>query len=130
ENVAHQVDLIRAALRRFLPSGCEPHAQQVEVVRRLVYGLGDTILVAKTGFGKSITLHAYSVLTGNITLQIIPLSKLGGEQLDAIRRYEGANLCLVTAETKHTNPSLFSAIRKGTYTHILLGPKQVISLAI
>jgi superfamily II DNA helicase RecQ len=51
--------------------------------------MGDTILVAKTGFGKSIVFHAYSVLTGRITIQLIPLSKLGEEQLESIRRYPG-----------------------------------------
>lgn len=99
-NVSYQLPLISAALRHLL-NGREPHRQQVRVVRRLVYQLGDTLLAAKTGFGKSITLHAYSVLTGYITLQIIPLSKLGGEQLDTIQRYDGASPCLVTAETKH-----------------------------
>ena len=37
------------------------------------FGKGDTLLVARTRFGKSIIFHAFSVLTGKITLQIIPL---------------------------------------------------------
>lgn len=94
--VKYQTPLIAQAMRSML-NGREPHEQQVRAVRRLVFGLGDTILVARTGFGKSIVLHAYSVLTHNITLQIIPLSKLGDEQLEAISRYKGSSPCLVTA---------------------------------
>jgi superfamily II DNA or RNA helicase len=61
--------------------GFSPLDLQVDCLRRLVYEEGDVILIAKTGFGKSIILHAFSVLTGLTTLQIIPLNKLGGEQL-------------------------------------------------
>jgi superfamily II DNA helicase RecQ len=86
--------------------------------------MGDTILVAKTGFGKSIIFHAYSVLTGRITIQLIPLSKLGEEQLESIRRYPGTKPCLVTANTKFQDPGLLSNIQAGVYTHILLGPEQ------
>ena len=128
ENTVYQIPLLTRALKRLL-GGRDPRYQQVRAVRRLVYGIGDTILVAKTGFGKSIALHAYSVLTGNITLQIIPLSKLGNEQLEAIRRYDGAFPCLVTAETKDENPRLFQEIRQLKYTHILLGPEQAVSPA-
>ncbi|KAH8691771.1 hypothetical protein GQ44DRAFT_636079 [Phaeosphaeriaceae sp. PMI808] len=109
--------------------GREPHEQQVRAVRRLVYGFGDTILVARTGFGKSVVLHAYSVLTGNITLQIIPLSRLGDEQLEAISRYQGARTCLVTAQTKDAEPGLFRDIRNRKYSHILIGPEQAVSPA-
>jgi superfamily II DNA helicase RecQ len=89
-----------------------------------VYGLGDTILVAKTGFGKSIVFHAYSVLTGHITIQLIPLSKLGEEQLESIRRYPETKPCLITANTKFQDPQLLTDIQTGMYTHILLGPEQ------
>ena len=48
-------------------------------------GKGDTLLVTACrllGFGKSIVFHDFSILTGKISLQIIPLSKLSDEQLD------------------------------------------------
>jgi len=125
-NVSLQEPFIRNTLF-FLLGRREPHVEQVRVARRLVFGLGDTILVAKTGFGKSIALHAYSVITGYITLQIIPLSKLGKEQEEGIARYPGARPCLITEETKDSNPNLFSEILAGRYTHILLGPEQAIS---
>jgi len=66
---------IFAACMRRLLCGKEPKEQRN--LRRLVLGLGDTLLLAKTGFGKSIIFHAYSILTGKITIQLVPLSKLG-----------------------------------------------------
>ena len=81
----------------------------------------DTILVAKTGFGKSIVFYAFSVLIGQITIQLIPLSKLGEEQVESIHRYPRTKPCLVTADTKFRNPQLLEQIRSGMYTHILLG---------
>ena len=51
QNVEVQYHLISRAMRRLL-NGSEPHRQQVRALRRLVYGLGDTILVAKTGLAK------------------------------------------------------------------------------
>jgi superfamily II DNA helicase RecQ len=64
-----------------------PKDEQVYTLRRLIYGDGDTLLVAATGWGKSIIFHAYSILTAKTTIQIIPLKKLGGEQLEDIPVY-------------------------------------------
>ena len=52
------------------------HEVQLRVVRRLVYGIGDTLFIARTGFGKSLTFQAFCALTDMIALQLIPLSKL------------------------------------------------------
>jgi superfamily II DNA helicase RecQ len=120
--------LLSCAMRRLL-HGKEPQRQQVRALRQLVYGVGDTILVAKTGFGKSIVFHAYSVLTGRIIIQLIPLSKLGEEQLESIRRYLEIKPCLVTASTKFQDHSLLKDIQAGTYTHILLGPERQLLLS-
>ena len=93
KNVKHQTEMLTCAMCRLL-GGKNPHSQQVRALRRLVYRIGDTILIAKTGFGKSIVFHAFSVLTGQITIQLIPLSKLGGgEQVESIRQYPGTNPC-------------------------------------
>jgi len=84
-------------------------------------------LIARTGFGKSIIFHAFSVLTGKITLQIIPLSKLGDEQLDDIRKLSGAKPCLITAQSKKEEKAIISLVEAGVYTHVLLGPEQASS---
>jgi superfamily II DNA helicase RecQ len=77
-------------MRRLL-KGREPRYQQVRSLRRLVYRLGDTILIAKTGFGKTIIFQAYSILTGKITVQLIPLCTLGKAQVESLNRFEGVN---------------------------------------
>ncbi|KAN0069561.1 hypothetical protein V8E54_012576 [Elaphomyces granulatus] len=61
--------------------------------------------------------HPFSILTRKITLQIIPLSKLGDEQLDDIRKLSGSN------------PDLIAKVKQGIYTHVLLGPEQALSKA-
>jgi len=69
------------------------------------------------------------VLTGLITLQIIPLIKLGDEQLDEIRKLGCTQPCLITSETKSRDKDLLKRVRRGEYTHVLLGPEQASSKA-
>ena len=103
--------------------------EQVRVIRRLVFGRGDTLLIARTGWSKSVIFHIFSVITGKITLQIIPLNKLGQEQFQQIRRIDGTRPCLVTARTRSEEKDLLERIEAGQYTHILLGPEQASSRA-
>lgn len=82
--VAQQYRVVELCLQRILHimkpgSGLRPHPEQVRVVRRLIYGKGDTLFIARTGFGKSLVLQSYSILTGQSTLQIVPLDKLREE---------------------------------------------------
>jgi len=130
----HQYDVIRVALCRLLNDprkpdkiDIQPHPEQVRAVRRLVYRHGDTLLFARTGFGKSIIMHAVPLLTDKITIQLTPLNKLGEEQVRDIGRLPGARPCLVTAEIKHKNPALFEQIRGLDFTHIVMGPEQLLS---
>jgi superfamily II DNA helicase RecQ len=134
ENAAAQSTVVEACLQRILDHTApgslrKPHPEQVRALRRLIFGKGDTLLVARTGFGKSIIFHAFSVLTGKITLQIIPLSKLGDEQLDDIRKLSGSNPCLITFENKRQERDLIAKVKQGIYTHVLLGPEQASSKA-
>lgn len=110
--MGEQYKLLRQAMKRLLDSK-EPKRQQICALRRLIYQRGDTLLVARTGFGKSIIFQSYSVLTGRITIQIIPLSKLGEERRDAINKFTDAREALVTAETKEKTPGLLAEIRDG-----------------
>src|SRR5467141_881416 len=107
DGVLRQKDVLTACMRRLL-CGKEPKEQQVRSLRRLVFGLGDALLLAKTGFGKSIVFHAYSILTGKITIQLVPLSKLGEEQVREINKYPvtGTSACLVSHKTKAKRASL------------------------
>ncbi|KAN0069631.1 P-loop containing nucleoside triphosphate hydrolase protein [Elaphomyces granulatus] len=100
---------------------------QLLVIRRLVFGCDDTILIAKTGFGKSLTFQAFTVLTGCWTIQLIPLNRLGGQHHDDAARLPDISPCLVTAETKHLNREMFTEICRQKYNYILLGPEQAVS---
>jgi hypothetical protein len=64
ENVPWQEDVVRECLRRILAhaspgSDRSPRIEQVRTLRRLIFGKGDTLLVARTGFGKSLIFHAF-----------------------------------------------------------------------
>jgi hypothetical protein len=72
DNVSHQVETLTLAVEWYVLGGKNPKPQQIRVLRRLVYKIGDTIL-AKTGFGKSAVFHGFSVLTSEITIQMMPL---------------------------------------------------------
>ena len=76
KSVPHQYSIIEACLRRILNemspgSDRSPHSEQIRTVRRLVYGKGDTLLIARAGFGKSLIPHPSSV---KIILLIHPWS--------------------------------------------------------
>jgi len=126
--VGMQEEIMHACLQRILSHGNvdvrTPRMEQTRTLRRLIFGQSDVLLVARTGFGKSLIFHAYSILTSKITLQLIPLTKLGDEQLSDIRRFSGARPCLVNAKTKKEEKHLLRRILAGEFTHILLGPEQ------
>ncbi|KAF1813104.1 P-loop containing nucleoside triphosphate hydrolase protein [Eremomyces bilateralis CBS 781.70] len=126
KNIKYQHDIIFHGLQRLL-GGRLPRINQVRALRRIVFRYGDTIVSAKTGFGKSIIFHAIPIFIGRIVIQLIPLSKLGEEQKRSIEQLPEARPCLITAETKHTNPKLLQEIAAGLYTHILMGPEQAAS---
>src|SRR5271168_140461 len=134
ENVRLQYKLLTSCLQLILMqmSGAtgnkrNPKPEQVYTLRRLIYGDGDTLLIAATGWGKSVIFHAYTVLTGKITLQIIPLKKLGGEQLADIRKLGCTEPCLLTSDSKKEQKNLIAKIKAGEYTHVLFGPEQASS---
>ncbi|KAK3364812.1 hypothetical protein B0T24DRAFT_598148 [Lasiosphaeria ovina] len=64
----------------------EARKGQIDAVYRLVNEQRDTVLVAATGYGKSAVLYAFSALTNLITVQIVPLTKLGENQRSDIAR--------------------------------------------
>lgn len=130
--VDHQTQVISCCLQRILDithpnKNYQPHFLQVSALRRLIFGIGDTLLIARTGFGKSIILHAYSIMTGFTTLQITPLNKLGEEQVQAISQIPLTTPCLLNSETKRTDRDVLENIRANTYSHIVLSPEQALS---
>jgi len=72
-NVERQLEIIRIALQYLLSvlapgSDCVLRVKQITTLRRLIYIQSDIILVARTGFGKSLIFYAYLVLTGLMTI--------------------------------------------------------------
>jgi hypothetical protein len=69
ENVPIQNTVIEKSLERilFIMNPQSPKKPRPEQTRTLL-GKGDTLLIARTGFGKSLIFHAYSILTGKITI--------------------------------------------------------------
>src|SRR5437667_84224 len=93
-----QREFIRAVVTLILNSGSRnegpvrtPRDGQLDAIWRTVYRQGDTILIAKTGYGKTIVLQAISVITGQVTVQIVPLSRLGSAQVEDIKRIPGTS---------------------------------------
>ena len=84
-----------------------PRPEQISCLHRMIFGKGDTLLIARTGFGKSLIFQAYSILSSKITLQIIPLSKLGDEQYEDIRKLSCSRPCLLTSEGKKKDFSVY-----------------------
>ncbi|SMY22607.1 unnamed protein product [Zymoseptoria tritici ST99CH_1A5] len=119
---------ILAALNPTAPPR-KPYREQVDVLHSLIFASQDVLFVARTGIGKSLVFQAFTVLTGCITFQVEPLSKLGEEQhLDVTRiAPDLLKSCLITATTKRDNPDLFSDIEAGKYDHVVLGPEQAVS---
>lgn len=86
------------------------------------------LLIARTGFGKSLTFQAYYASINMIALQLVQLSKLGVQQAARMTNIGGAKACLFTAETLDRDPRLLHEVRRCKYNHVLLGPEQEVSL--
>lgn len=79
----------------------QPRVGQIQSIQRTVFRHGDTILIAWTGYGKSIVLQTVSVIMkGMVTLQLCPLVRLGQDQVDMISQIDGARPILISDETR------------------------------
>jgi len=107
-----------------------PRPLQALVLTRLVFARKDVLLVAQTGFGKSLIFQAYGLFTGLITIIVVPLLGLCDQCLTDIESIPGCRPIAITAETRRQytktgKDSIFNIIAKGSYTHIVLGPEQL-----
>lgn len=75
----NRLNIERAILDRF---GVVAKAEQVDAIKALVFEQQDVILVARTGFGKSIVFQATPLmfLPAKVALIIMPLKALEEEQ--------------------------------------------------
>jgi superfamily II DNA helicase RecQ len=125
-DIATQMQYIRTALKHLY--SFEPRPKQVEAIHALIFLQVDLILIAKTSFGKSMVLQAPSaIVPDSITIVIMPLNKVGEEQLLKIGSLPATRPCLITSDT--ISEELLSKVQEGNYTHILVGPELAISPA-
>jgi superfamily II DNA helicase RecQ len=122
---------------------------QVKAIHHILFERKDCILTARTGLGKSRPLQAVSIMLPNtITLIIIPLDKIGREQVAKSERVNQiiAQLDPKSAKRGHSrttstpsrrlvrplflnsstsdqDPEVWKKIRELEYTHILLSPE-------
>jgi superfamily II DNA helicase RecQ len=91
---------------------------QVSVVRQLVYDRKDVILVAKTGFGKSLIFQAAPlILEGihQICLIVMPLKAIQEEQHAILSTVPGAYPIVLNGENNSKETRI--DVASGKYTH-------------
>ena len=97
-------------------------AEQLEVLRWLLFEEKDMILVARTSFGKSMIMQAMPcLLRASVVIIILPLNAIGAEQKAKIEELPGTRPVHVCKET--ISERLLGEIRIGVYTHILISPE-------
>jgi superfamily II DNA helicase RecQ len=66
--------------------GFSPRAGQIQAIRKLVIDRKDLILVAPTGWGKSVVFQAIPALAAGICLMVMPLTLLEEDQVSSMLR--------------------------------------------
>ena len=91
--------------------------EQVTAIETLVKDREDVILVAKTGFGKSIIFQAVPLMFDNpkTALIIMPLKALEDEQCEKLSRIQGCRPFVLNGDSN--SPSNQARIRAGEFTH-------------
>lgn len=117
-----QMEAVYNAIAILYPYTIKPGQQ--EALHHLIYLRKDLILIAGTGFGKSMILQAISVLLKkSITIILLPLDQIGQEQSEYIQRI-GGNPCFLNRDT--ISPKILDAVQQGFFTHILISPELAI----
>jgi len=105
---------IDAAISILYPYSAKPG--QREALHHLLYRRKDLILIAGTGFGKSMILQAVSVLLQkSVTIVILPLDQIDNEQPDYIRKIGGIP-CFLNRDTTYQAGHSYS-----DYSYRLMG---------
>ncbi|KAI1097497.1 P-loop containing nucleoside triphosphate hydrolase protein [Jackrogersella minutella] len=102
-----------------------PRKEQVDAVHDLVFNEIDLVFIAKTSFGKSLIIQAFSLITDRITIQIAPLVKLGEEQRDSVLKVPWSTPLLICADTRAHDKEMFKRLAAGDHSHIILSPEQI-----
>ena len=104
------------------------HKGQIDAIWTLFYEQKDLLLLAKTGFGKSLIFQLLSFMTSNIgvVLILMPLKLLQAEQTTIInqRLPKGNTIVLNGDNNKETTQC---KIARGNYTHVFTSPEIALS---
>ncbi|KAI1818905.1 P-loop containing nucleoside triphosphate hydrolase protein [Xylaria intraflava] len=112
----------------YITGADEARQGQVDAVQRLAFERADTVLVAATGYGKSVVLYAFTAVTDLITIQIVPLTQLGLAQLADIERdVAGSTPVFIDGDTYLKNKEIWKEVESCKYSHILLSPEQALN---
>lgn len=98
--------------------GFKLHEAQVEAIYTLFYEQRDLLLLAKTGFGKSLIFELISFLTATpgVVLTVMLLKLLQAEQSEKINGLLGRE-SIILNEENNTN-SVLAEIANGGYSHV------------
>ena len=128
-NRESQDSAIKRAISKLPGLNFDPKKEQVDCIRYLIYSRRNVVLIAKTGFGKSLVMQTVSILRQNtITLSILPLNEIAKEQVVKIKSLGGTPLFL-NSDIPDMNKKIKMAI-EGKYTHIFLSPELANSEAL
>ena len=95
-------------------------SEQLETIKTLIVDQKDLILIAKTGFGKSLMFNSVSFLQGGVALIIMPLHAIENEQVaDLLKVTDHARCSSVVLNADSNTSELWADIQKDCYSHDL-----------
>jgi superfamily II DNA helicase RecQ len=66
-------EFVRESLHKLFGERIKPKQAQVECIQRIIFNRQDVILMAKTGFGKSLIMQSVSFFKQGVTIRIFKL---------------------------------------------------------
>ena len=100
--------------------------EQLEAIEKLAFIKQNVILIAKTGFDKSIVFQAVPMLTKGICLMIMLLTVLEEEQSAKINRLSSTHSKAIMLQADNCDLMNLAAVQNGQYTHIFLSSEIAI----
>lgn len=103
------------------------HDAQVEAICTLFYEQRDFLLLAKTGFVKSLIFQLVPFLSARpgVVLTLMPLKLLQAEQSGMINQISRGKGIVLNGE--NNNKRVFEDIARGGYTHVFTSPEIALS---
>ena len=93
-------------------------SEQLEAIRTLIVDQKDLILIAKTGFGKSLVFNSVPFLWGDVVLIIMSLHAIeDGQVADLLKVTDHARCSPVVLNADSNTSELWADIQKDCYSH-------------